>query len=312
MIRYYIIFSTFLSFSLSPKSFSQALRPIGEIKNLDPEDVAIGKMLYYDKRLSKNKDVSCASCHPIYSGGADGLKLSKGTGGAVTGYNTPSILNAAIVSKCGWEGATLNLKEATRKAIKAPKAMAMEEVDVVAFVSADPTYLAAFNRKYGKPSMDAVLDSLVAFNRYLTPGPSRFDKYLNGDRTALSEQEIHGYQRFKDLGCVSCHQGKGVGGNMFAKFGVMTDLFAEDPTSNKGRYNVTKNEEDMHFYRVPSLRNVALTAPYFHDGRAPDIFTAVRTMGFVQLGRKLSDKDVESIVSFLNSLTGDIKKDLLP
>jgi cytochrome c peroxidase len=298
-----------LAFSLGlTEARAQALRPIPAPTEVDMRLVQLGRLLFHDARLSLNRDVTCASCHPLGKGGADGAAFSRGTGGVTTPYNTPSILNAALVFKYGWEGAAATFSEATQRALESRKAMSMSLPQATERLRQDKTLVS----KFGPLNDDSILTALMAYMQYMIPRSSPLDRFLQGDAQALSSEQKQGYQRFLELGCASCHQGIAVGGNMFVRFGVMFDPFRDQPDEHRGRYNLTQEESDRHVFRVPSLRNVALTAPYFHDGRAPDLASAIRTMGYVQLGIQLSDKDVQLLLAFLNSLTGEIPDGVMP
>lgn len=287
---------------------AEALRPIPEPAKLEARLVKLGRVLFHDARLSRNKDVACASCHPLGKGGADGVAFSRGTGGATTAYNTPTILNAGLVFKYGWEGIATTFREATQRALESPKAMGLSLAEATQRVQQDKDIV----RQFGPIEDDTILQALMAYTEFMIPRASRLDRFLKGETEALSPEQKLGYQRFLELGCASCHQGVAVGGNMFARFGVMIDPFRDQPDEHRGRFNHTKKDSDRHVFRVPSLRNVALTAPYFHDGRAPDLGTAIRTMGYVQLGMQLTETDVLLLQAFLNSLTGEIPEGDLP
>lgn len=298
-----------MSFGFSwTKVQAQALLPIPEAVNVDMRLVDFGRILFHDARLSKHQDTSCASCHPLGKGGADGSAFSRGTGGVTTTYNTPSIFNAALVLKYGWEGAATTFQEATKRALESPKAMGMPLAQATERLRQDTK----LQKQFGPLEDDSVLKALMAYMEYLMPRFSPLDRHLKGETDALTPEQKQGYQRFLELGCASCHQGVAIGGNMFVRFGVMFDPFRDQPEEHKGRYNLTKQESDRHVFRVPSLRNVALTAPYFHDGRAPDLPTAIRTMGYVQLGIQLTEQDVQLLLAFLNSLTGELPNGVLP
>lgn len=298
-----------LALSLFAKAaHAEALRPIPEPRKLDARLVAFGRVLFHDARLSRNQDVACASCHPLGKGGVDGAAFSRGTGGAVPAYNTPTIFNAALVFKYGWEGVASTFREATQRALESPKAMGLSLAEATARLQQDSKLV----KEFGPIEDDSILQALMAYTEFMIPRASPLDRFLKGETQALSPEQKLGYQRFVEFGCASCHQGVAVGGNMFVRFGVMIDPFRDQPDEHRGRFNHTKNEADRHVFRVPSLRNVALTAPYFHDGRAPDLGTAIRTMGYVQLGMQLTETDVLLLQAFLNSLTGEIPEGVLP
>ncbi len=257
-------------------------------------------------------DVSCASCHSLALGGSDGRKLSIGTGGRTPTYNTPTVFNIAIVKKYGWEGDSRTLAEATTKAMVSPNAMGMTWEAAAQRLQDDEEMVLEFGQVYGTLTGAALLELVMDYLKQLIPRNSPFDRYLFGEQQALTLEQKEGYQRFKDLGCVSCHQGVGVGGNMFAPFGVMLQPTQSEAKSNLGRFNSTQKESDLHVFRVPSLRNVALTAPYFHNGSAENLASAILTMGYVQLGQRLSDHDVQILSAFLRSLTGQLPPEVLP
>ncbi|MCA1937770.1 MAG: cytochrome-c peroxidase [Dechloromonas sp.] len=298
--------------SVLPGSFDdamQALRPLPELPPLRPERVALGARLFADTRLSADYSVACISCHRFDLGGADGLPVSVGILGREGGINAPSVFNSSLNFVQFWDGRALTLQEQAAGPIHNPLEMGGSWSLVIERLGADETMREAFRLAYPDGLTAAnIADAIASFEQSLLTLDSPFDRYLRGDEEALDELARAGYQRFRDFGCVSCHQGVLLGGNMFQKFGVLGDYFADrTPTeADLGRYNVTGREEDRHVFKVPGLRNVALTAPYFHDGSAPTLEMAVAIMGRYQLGRDLAAEDVKAIVAFLNSLTGRI------
>ncbi len=303
--------SLFLPSAL-PGSFDdamQALRPLPELPPLRPERVALGARLFADTRLSADYSVACISCHRFDLGGADGLPVSVGIRGREGGINAPSVFNSSLNFVQFWDGRALTLQEQAAGPIHNPLEMGASWSLVIERLGADETMREAFRLAYPDGLTAAnIADAIASFEQSLLTPDSPFDRYLRGDEAALDELARTGYQRFRDFGCISCHQGVLLGGNMFQKFGVLGDYFADrTPTeADLGRYNVTGREEDRHVFKVPGLRNVALTAPYFHDGSAPTLEMAVAIMGRYQLGRDLAAEDVKAIVAFLNSLTGRI------
>jgi cytochrome c peroxidase len=271
---------------------------------------SIGRLLFNDVRLSANRKVSCASCHDTAKGGADRHSYSLGFNGQPTAVNAPTVLNAALNFRQFWNGRAQSLEEQVSVVVENPVEMGSRWPDVVAWVAGDATYKAAFSRAYPQGVTKAsIQDAIATFERTLITPNSRFDRYLRGDQQALSAEEKVGYAKFKQYGCIACHQGVNVGGNMFQKFGVMGDYFARRgrPTeADLGRFLVTREESDRHVFKVPSLRNVALTAPYFHDGTAATLNEAVDVMFKYQLGRVASGQDKAAIVEFLNTLTGEV------
>lgn len=303
--------SLFLPSAL-PGSFDdamQALRPLPELPPLRPERVALGARLFADTRLSADYSVACISCHRFDLGGADGLPVSVGILGREGGINAPSVFNSSLNFVQFWDGRALTLQEQAAGPIHNPLEMGASWSLVIERLGADETMREAFRLAYPDGLTAAnIADAIASFEQSLLTPDSPFDRYLRGDEAALDELARTGYQRFRDFGCISCHQGVLLGGNMFQKFGVLGDYFADrTPTeADLGRYNVTGREEDRHVFKVPGLRNVALTAPYFHDGSAPTLEMAVAIMGRYQLGRDLAAEDVKAIVAFLNSLTGRV------
>lgn len=275
----------------------------------NPLRVRLGEMLFFDPMLSSDDSVSCASCHFLHSGGADGRARSLGVGGAEGTINAPTVFNVAFGFAQFWDGRAATLQEQVAGPIHNPVEMNSNWAQVIAKLERREDYRRAFAEAYPEQGMNAhtLADALAEFEMTLVTPNARFDRYLRGEPGVLSDDEIEGYNRFKRLGCASCHQGVNIGGNLFQRFGVMDDYFTDrghPTTADLGRFNVTGREEDRHVFKVPSLRNVALTAPYFHDGSATTLEDAVKVMGRYQLGRPLSSEDVRLIVAFLESLTG--------
>jgi cytochrome c peroxidase len=234
-----------------------------------------------------------------------------GIGGAKGPINAPTVFNAGLNFRQFWDGRANSLEEQVSGPVHNPKEMGSSWTEVLAKLSQDKELVAQFKDSFPDGVLAKnVQESLAVFQRSLVTPNSRFDKYLLGDNKALSAEELKGYQLFKSYGCIACHQGAAVGGNMFQVFGVMGDYFKKRGGVNEadlGRYNVTKNEADKHMFKVPSLRNVAVTAPYFHDGSAKTLSDAVDVMFKYQLGRPGSPQDKELIVKFLHTLTGEYK-----
>ncbi len=266
------------------------------------------KRTFFEKKFSKDDTVSCSSCHRV-SSGADSVAFSKGINGQTGDVNAPTVFNSSLNFKQFWDGRADSLTEQLEGPIHNPKEMGSNWKEIVEKLQRDAGYIAKFSQIYPDGvTQKNIADALIAFENALITLNSPFDKYLQGDQSALTETQISGYQKFTSYGCIACHQGRNVGGNMFQIFGVADDYFKARGghfNSDLGRFNVTKNENDKHVFRVPSLRNVALTAPYFHDGTAKTLEEAVLIMGRYQLGRNLSETDVHELVDFLNSLTGE-------
>ena len=287
----------------------EPIQPIPAQPTLDARKVALGDRLFHDKRLSKDDTVSCASCHSLSRGGVDGLRASIGIGGAVGTVNAPTVFNSSLNFRQFWDGRAATLEEQAAGPVHNPMEMGSNWAEVLGKLSRDAALVAQFKASYADGLQPRnVQDAIATFERSLTTPNARIDRYLRGDRGALSADEQRGYQLFKAYGCVACHQGVNVGGNMFQTFGVMGDYFARRGNvtpSDLGRYNVTGKESDRHVFKVPSLRNVALTAPYFHDGSAQTLADAVDVMFRYQLGRPAAPQDKELIVKFLHTLTGE-------
>jgi len=288
----------------------EPIQPVPLTLKQDPARADIGRLLFRDTRLSGNGRISCASCHDISKGGGDGRDRSVGLHGGLTSVNAPTVLNAALNFKQFWNGRAESLEAQADHVMQNPVEMGSQWAEVVQKVSQDPKYKAAFAASYKDGVTKANIQNAIAtFERTLITPNSRFDKYLRGDANAITAAEKAGYAKFKQYGCVACHQGVNVGGNMFQKFGVMGDYFAKrgNPTeADLGRYLVTKVESDKYVFKVPSLRNIALTAPYFHDASAKTLDEAVDIMFRYQLGRVASKEDKEAIIRFLNTLTGEL------
>ena len=301
--------------SVVPADGMQPVLPLKPFDDLNPGQVALGEQLFSDRRLSGNLTVACISCHDPAKGGVDGLQFSAGIGGAIGGINAPSILNAGYNLAQFWDGRASSLEIQAAGPIHNPSEMGSNWGQVLSRLREDKGLVERFARAYPDGlTADNVAHAIATYERFLVTANGRFDRYLNGEKQLLTPIEIDGYRRFREYGCASCHQGMLLGGNMFQKFGVMGDYFAgRDITKEDlGRFNVTQREEDRHVFKVPSLRNVELTAPYFHDGSAPTLESAVSIMGRYQLGRDLSAQDIQAIVAFLKTLSGPVPQAVQP
>lgn len=280
------------------------LLPLPPAPTLPPARVALGQRLFSDPRLSHDNTVACASCHDLAHGGVDHRPTSIGVNGQHGSRNAPTVFNTSLNFVLFWDGRAATLEEQAAGPVHNPVEMASNWSEVVGKLSADPDYVQAFRAAYPDGLTGAnIANAIATFERtLLTPGAA-LDRYLLGDRSALSARELAGMQRFIGYGCSSCHQGVGIGGNMFQRFGVMEGV-KRPSNRDPGRFNVTRRPEDQDVFKVPMLRNVAVTGPYFHDATANTLDEAVVTMGRVQLGRELSKEDVALIVAFLRSLTG--------
>lgn len=277
---------------------------------LSDDAVALGKQLYFDPRLSKNQDLSCNSCHGLDTYGVDNKPTSPGHKGQLGARNSPTVYNAALHSLQFWDGRAKDVEEQALGPILNPVEMGMkDEAAVLAVIRSMPEYVASFKKAFPDDKEPVTFanvgNAIGAFERTLVT-PSRFDKYLAGDDEALTEAERAGLAKFLSVGCNACHIGPGVGGRDFRKLGQAKAWTTE--LKDNGRFDVTKDAADKHVFKVPSLRNIDKTAPYFHDGSVKTLEEAVKLMGAHQLGRDLSDDDVASIVTFLKSLTGELPK----
>lgn len=285
----------------------EPLKPLPPVPLLDVATVELGRQLFNEKRLSVNDSLSCASCHQLATGGGDDKPFSLGFDGKPVKLNTPTVFNASLNFKQFWDGRVDTLEAQIEQVVISPVEMGSDWKTVVDNLTAMPQYQAAFTQVYPDGVTAAnVQNALATYERTLLTPNSRFDQYLLGNTDILTIEEKYGYQRFKEYGCIACHQGMNIGGNMFQKFGVMDDYFkGRTPAeTDLGRYLVTHDEEDRNVFKVPSLRNVAVTAPYFHNASAKTLEEAVDVMFRFQLGRVPSAEDKDQIIKFLKTLTG--------
>lgn len=280
----------------------EVITPIPLDVNIDVKKADLGKELFFDVRLSKDDTISCHSCHLLNQGGVDNKKLSDGVEGKLSIINTPTVFNSIFSFTQFWNGRSKNLHEQVFGPISDPNEMAMsfEELEIKLRKT---DYLKKFFSIYKDGiTINNIADAIVEYEKTLITPNSPFDKYLRGDETAISDKAKRGYQIFKEQGCIACHHGRNVGGNLYAKFGVVSEV----ETKSKGRYEVTKNEEDLYYFKVPSLRNIELTYPYLHDGRFETLEDTVKFMANYQLGKSLDKEQISDIISFLVSLTGEL------
>jgi cytochrome c peroxidase len=298
------------SVQVQPMESNEPIQPIEAIPSLDARKIALGKKLFNDPRLSHDDQISCSTCHVLKDGGDDGNTSSIGIHGAVGVINAPTVLNSGLNFRQFWDGRAATLEEQVEVPILSEIEMGSTWPEVLTKLKSSMEYGRDFGKIYGDGiQSDHVKNAIAEFERSLNTPNARFDRYLRHDAKALTAQELEGYQLFKSLGCASCHQGMNIGGNMYQKMGVVVPYFTSASSiarADRGRFNVTGDPRDMFMFKVPSLRNVALTAPYFHNGGAATLADAVRAMGKYQLGRPLSDRDVTLIVAFLKTLTGEL------
>lgn len=305
-----VAFASTTSWAMKPDN--EPIDPIAAAKVTNPAMVELGKKLWFDPRLSKSGFISCNSCHNLSMGGSDNLKTSIGHNWAQGPINSPTVLNSSMNVAQFWDGRAANLKEQAGGPIANPMEMAFTHELAVDMLNAIPGYQAEFKQVFKKNviDIDQVTDAIAAFEETLVTPNARFDQWLKGNQKALTKDELEGYKLFRDSGCVACHNGVAVGGNSFQRMGVIEPYKTDNPA--EGRVAVTGADADRFNFKVPTLRNVELTYPYFHDGAADTLTQAVDTMGRIQLGRSYSAEENARIVAFLKTLTGDQPQLTLP
>ena len=267
----------------------EPITPVPKPPQIDPLKVRLGERLFGDTRLSRDNSRSCASCHDLRSNGATRQSFDTGLDGSGLPLNTLTVFNATLSFRFGWEGKLRSVESDIKTSLENPQVMGANISEIAEKLATDPGLRREFVTAYGaSPDARNVVDALASFQRTLVTPGSRFDRWLMGDARAMSAQEQDGYRLFKSLGCVSCHQGVNIGGNLFQRHGIFHPLGSPKP----------------EILRVPSLRNVATTPPYFHDGSAETLDDAVRKMGLAQLNSTLTDEQVRAIVAYLGTLTG--------
>lgn len=307
-----LLFSTLLISLSTAYAGNEPLKPLEAPKDLDALKVKLGQRLFHDVRLSKDNTLACAGCHNLALGGADNKALSIGIKGGVGGVNSPTVYNSGLLFRQFWDGRAETLAEQVDGPVQADVEMGSLWSEVIVKLYKDDTYPDEFSAVYKKNkdpiSRTHIKDAIAEFERSLVTINAPFDRYLKGDEHAIDTQAKEGYRLFKHYGCASCHQGANVGGNMYQIFGVVASYFKKHggiKDADKGRFNVTGNPQDMHRFKVPSLRMAALTAPYLHNGKAETLRDAVDIMFEHQLGRKAPDEDKEAIVHFIKTLVGE-------
>jgi cytochrome c peroxidase len=293
----------------------EPITPLPLSVGLDPKKVELGRRLFHEAKLSGDGTVSCARCHDLASAGVDRLPRSRGIGGKEGTINAPTVFNCAFNFRQFWDGRAEALEDQVDGPLQNPAEMGGTWPKAVAVLLGDPAYEAEFTALYPDGVQPKnIKDAIATFEHSLVTPNSRFDRFLRGDKTALNEREQEGYRLFKRVGCVSCHQGVNIGGNVYQKLGIVDNYFEARGHINEadfGRFNVTQREEDRFFFKVPSLRNVALTAPYLHDGTAKTLSEVVRIMARYQLGVQLDEAEEADMVAFLRTLTGEYQGKLL-
>jgi cytochrome c peroxidase len=290
----------------------EPIQPIAAAKVSNPALVELGKKLFFDPRLSKSGFISCNSCHNLSMGGTDNIKTSIGHNWNEGPINAPTVLNSSLNVAQFWDGRAADLKAQAGGPIANPGEMGFSHTLAVSVLQSIPGYMTEFKKAFGADGVDIekVTKAIAAFEETLVTPNSRFDKFLKGDKKAISKDEQAGYQLFKDSGCVACHNGPAVGGNSFQKMGVVAPYTAS--SAAEGRVGVTGKDADRFNFKVPTLRNVEMTYPYFHDGAANTLTEAVNTMARIQLGKTFTADETAKVVAFLKTLTGDQPNFKLP
>ena len=290
----------------------EPIKPIEAAQVSDAGKVELGKKLWFEPRLSMSGIISCNTCHNLSMGGTDNLKTSIGHGWKAGPVNSPTVFNSSLAIAQFWDGRAADLKEQAGGPIQADVEMNMPHTLAVGILQSIPGYVDEFKRVYGKDKIDIdmITDSIAEFEKTLVTPNARFDKWLAGDDKALTEKELAGYTLFKESGCVACHNGPAAGGTSFQRMGVVEPYKTSSPA--EGRSAVTGVDADRFNFKVPTLRNVEMTYPYFHDGAANTLAEAVDTMGRLQLGKKFTKDENAKVVAFLKTLTGDQPNFTLP
>jgi len=282
----------------------EAITPIPLTMLYDKQKAQLGKKIFFDPIISKDGTISCSSCHDLPGSGANNTAYSFGVDAREGIINSPTVLNAVFNFAQFWDGREKNLKDQSRGPISNPLEMDTTLKDVLRKLNKSSYKKEFFTIYRTAANEDNLMEVIAEFEKALTTPNSRFDKYLRGDIDAINEQEKRGYKKFKDIGCISCHNGVNIGGNMYQKLGVILP-YKQDKSLN-GRYDITKRERDRNVYKVPTLRNIELTAPYFHDGRVKTLKEAIFKMKEHQLGLESNMENLDDIEAFLKTLTGEM------
>ncbi len=300
-----------LTFTYSATA-QEPISPIEPVKEINLAMVELGKKLYFDPRLSKSGFISCNSCHNLSMGGTDNLKTSIGHNWQQGPINAPTVLNSSMNLAQFWDGRAADLKEQAGGPIANPGEMAFTHTLAIEVLESIPAYVTEFTQVFGPDciNIDQVTEAIAEFEKTLVTPNSRFDQWLLGDTNAITTEELAGYQLFKNSGCVACHMGPALGGSSFQKMGLIEPYQTENAA--EGLAAVTGKDADRFKFKVPTLRNVEMTYPYFHDGEAATLSEAVDIMGRLQLGKKFENTEIDQVVAFLKTLTGDQPAFVLP
>ncbi|MEA1918404.1 MAG: cytochrome-c peroxidase [Campylobacterota bacterium] len=303
MFKYLLLF-----FSLCIAIFAEPIQALPQSITVDEAKASLGKSLFFDPILSQDGTISCAHCHKLEEGGDDNLKFSFGVKGQEGTINSPTVFNSVYNFRQFWDGRASDLQDQAAGPIENPVEMANTFKNLIPILEKS-VYKKRFDALYKEGiTKNSITDAIAEYEKTLITPNAPFDLYLRGNEDAISLDQKEGYQLFKSKGCITCHHGINIGGNLYNKFGILQDA----QSKNLGRYNVTHNERDKYYFKVPSLRNIAKTGPYFHDGRTDNLYDAVVIMAKHQLGRKISEDEIKKIVLFLESLNGDTPPQVKP
>jgi len=288
---------------------AQIVKPIPIQNDYDKSKAKLGQELFFDPSLSRDGTIACVNCHTLPGSGAESSDVSTGINGQQGPINSPTVLNARYNFKQFWDGRAETLLDQASGPITNPLEMGNTLERMLQTLKQNKHYTTEFKKVYKKLTTENVLDAIVEFEKALTTPNAKFDKFLRHE-VNLTKEEMYGYKLFQDKGCISCHNGVNLGGSMFQKFGAFIELNETDRQRlhngvDLGRYNVTGRDEDKYVFKVPTLRNIELSAPYFHDAKAKTLNEAIKTMALHQLGQELDTKDVNALESFLKTLTGE-------
>lgn len=273
----------------------------------DKEKAFLGQKLFSDTRLSKDNSISCESCHLLNQGGDDNIQYSFGINGQIGEINSPTVFNARFNLSQFWDGRSIDLKDQAQHPIANPVEMGSSLEEVISKLEKDGEFKAEFTKVYSEGfTKDSITDAIAEFEKALVTPNSRFDQFLRGDKHAITQFEKDGFKLFKENGCISCHNGINIGGNLYQKVGVLINY--RDAKNQLGRFNVTRLEKDKYLFKVPTLRNIADTAPYLHDGTVETLDDIVKFMIMYQVGMIPDDLEIKKISAFLKTLSGQTPK----
>lgn len=287
----------------------EPIQPIPTARIKNPLRLALGRDLFHDRRLSRDGTTSCATCHDLQQGGDDGRPVPAGTDGIAGQVNAPTVFNAVHNFRQFWDGRAESLAIQLEGPLFTEAEMGWKDWDsLLEFLETQADLVERFEGVFDDGlTRENLVEALVEFETVLVTPGSAFDRWLTGESLALSTQALEGYSLFKEIGCIACHQGKNVGGNMFQRVRLeSSDQAREMEGQHLGRFTVTGQERDRFRFKVPSLRNIELTAPYMHDGSIPDLRSAIQFMASQQLGKDLTEEEVSLLEAFLESLTGEV------